>query len=55
MERQPIKKDTFTVRMNPDLYDKMLKKLRSYRKNKRINKYINELIAKDLLKEKINE
>ena len=37
--------------MKPDLYDKMQKKLRTGRKNKSINKYINELIEKDLLKE----
>ena len=42
------KKDVFTVRMNPILYDQMMNKLRSYRKNKSINKYINELIEKDL-------
>lgn len=51
METQPIKKDSFTVRMNPELYDLMQKKLRSGRKNKSINKYINDLIEKDLLKE----
>lgn len=51
MKKEPLKKDIFTIRMNPDLYDKMIKKLRSYRKNKSINKYINELIEKDLLKE----
>jgi len=51
MNKQPIKKDAFTVRMSPELYDKMQKKLRSYRKNKSINKYINELIEKDLIKE----
>ena len=34
MNKQPIKKDAFTVRMSPELYDKMQKKLRSYRKNK---------------------
>ena len=52
MEKQKIQKDVFTIRMNPDLYDKMIEKLRSYRKNKSINKYINELIEKDLSKEK---
>lgn len=52
MDKVPIKKDSFTVRMNPELYDKMQQKLRSGRKNKSINKYINELIEKDLLKEK---
>ncbi len=52
MDKIPIKKDSFTVRMNPELYDKMQQKLRSGRKNKSINKYINELIEKDLLKEK---
>ena len=51
MDKIPIKKDTFTVRMKPDLYDKMQKKLRTGRKNQSINKYINELIEKDLLKE----
>ena len=51
MDKIPIKKDTFTVRMKRDLYDKMQKKLRTGRKNKSINKYINELIEKDLLKE----
>lgn len=51
-EKAQIPKDVFTVRMNPELYDKMQKKLRSYRKNKSINKYINELIEKDLNKEK---
>lgn len=48
MEKPTIKKDVFTVRMNPELYDKMKKKLGSYRKGKSINKYINELIEKDL-------
>lgn len=41
-------KDAFTIRMDPDLYDLMQKKLRSGRKNKSINKYINNLIEKDL-------
>ena len=48
----PIQKDVFTIRMKPELYDKMQKKLRAGRKNKSINKYINELIEKDLSKEK---
>lgn len=47
-EKIPITKDVFTVRMPPDLYDKMQKKLRAGRKNKSINKYINELIENDL-------
>ena len=55
MEKTPIQKDAFTVRMKPELYDKMQKKLRSFRKGKSINKYINELIEKDLLKENANE
>ena len=46
-----IQKDVFTVRMNPELYDKMQIKLRAGRKNLSINKYINNLIEKDLLKE----
>ena len=50
----PITKDVFTIRMNPDLYDEMMRKLRSGRKNLSINKYINELIEKDLKKEKEN-
>ena len=50
MESKQIKKDAFTVRMNPELYDLMQKKLRSGRKNKSINKYINELISNDLNK-----
>ncbi len=54
MDKQPVTKDVFTVRMNPDLYDKMQKKLRSTRKAKSINKYINELIEKDLKKETFN-
>lgn len=54
MSKIPIQKDAFTIRMNPELYDKMQKKLRSYRKGKSINKYINELIEKDLLEEKNN-
>lgn len=49
-----IPKDVFTVRMKPELYDKMLKKLRSGRKNQSINKYINDLIEKDLSKEQNN-
>lgn len=48
MNKPPIKKDVFTIRMKPELYDKMQKKLRSYRKGKSINKYINELIEQDL-------
>lgn len=55
MKKAPIQKDAFTIRMKPELYDKMQKKLRSYRKGKSINKYINELIEKDLSKEKTNE
>ena len=51
-DKIPIPKDVFTVRMNPELYDKMQKKLRAGRKNLSINKYINELIEKDLSKEK---
>lgn len=51
----PISKDVFTVRMNPELYDKMQQKLRAGRKNLSINKYINDLIEKDLFKEKKNE
>lgn len=43
-DKIPIPKDVFTVRMNPELYDKMQKKLRAGRKNLSINKYINELI-----------
>ena len=53
MVKKPIEKDVFTVRMDPELYDLMQKKLRSGRKNKSINKYINELISNDLKKEKI--
>ncbi len=52
MNKTPMQKDAFTIRMKPELYDKMQKKLRSYRKGKSINKYINELIEKDLSKEK---
>lgn len=55
MEKKLIEKDAFTVRMSPELYDLMQKKLRSGRKNKSINKYINELISNDLKKEKNNE
>lgn len=51
-DKIPIQKDVFTVRMKPELYDKMQKKLRAGRKNLSINKYINELIEKDLSKEK---
>lgn len=54
-EKVPIPKDVFTVRMKPDLYDKMQSKLRAGRKNLSINKYINDLIEKDLSKEKKNE
>lgn len=53
-DKIPIQKDIFTVRMNPELYDKMQKKLRAGRKNLSINKYINDLIEKDLSKEKNN-
>lgn len=52
MDKKTIEKDVFTVRMNPELYDLMQKKLRAGRKNISINKYINELIEKDLSKEK---
>lgn len=52
MNKETIQKDAFTIRMKPELYDKMRKKLGSFRKGKSINKYINELIEKDLLKEK---
>lgn len=50
----PIQKDVFTVRMKPELYDRMQKKLRAGRKNLSINKYINDLIEKDLSKEEKN-
>lgn len=53
MVKKTIEKDAFTVRMNPELYDKMQKKLRAGRKNLSINKYINDLIEKDLSKEKL--
>jgi predicted HicB family RNase H-like nuclease len=53
--KKTLQKDAFTVRMDSKLYDKMRKKLSSYRKGKSINKYINELIEKDLCKEKYNE
>ena len=52
MNKTTMQKDAFTIIMKPELYDKMQKKLRSYRKGKCINKYINELIEKDLSKEK---
>ena len=52
IDKIPIHKDVFTVRMKPELYDKMQKKLRSGRKNLSINKYINNLIEKDLSKER---
>lgn len=55
MGKKLIEKDAFTVRMSPELYDLMQKKLRAGRKNKSINKYINELISNDLKKEKNNE
>lgn len=32
MDKIPIKKDTFTVRMKPDLYDKMQKKIKDRKK-----------------------
>lgn len=54
-DKIPISKDVFTVRMKPELYDKMQNKLRAGRKNLSINKYINDLIEKDLSKEKNNE
>lgn len=54
-DKIPIPKDVFTVRMDPELYDKMQKKLRAGRKNLSINKYINDLIEKDLSKEINNE
>ncbi len=53
-DKIPIPKDVFTVRMKPELYDKMQNKLRAGRKNLSINKYINDLIEKDLSKEKNN-
>ena len=43
-DKVQITKDVFTVRMKPDLYDKMQTKLRAGRKNLSINKYINDLI-----------
>lgn len=54
-DKVQITKDVFTVRMKPDLYDKMQTKLRAGRKNLSINKYINNLIEKDLSKENRNE
>lgn len=54
-DKVQITKDVFTVRMKPDLYDKMQTKLRAGRKNLSINKYINDLIEKDLSKENRNE
>lgn len=54
-DKIPITKDAFTVRMKPDLYDKMREKLKSYRKGRSINKYINNLIENDLLGVKTNE
>lgn len=53
-DKIPIQKDVFTVRMKPELYDRMQKKLRAGRKNLSINKYINDLIEKDLSKEEKN-
>lgn len=45
----PKQKDAFTVRMKPELYDKMQERIRSLgRKGKSINKYINGLIEKDI-------
>ena len=53
-DKSVIPKDAFTVRMKPELYDRMQKKLRAGRKNLSINKYINDLIEKDLSEEKNN-
>jgi predicted HicB family RNase H-like nuclease len=52
MKKKTLQKDAFTVRMDSKLYDKMREKLSSYRKGKSINKYINELIVKDLKEKK---
>lgn len=48
-------KDIFTVRLDRLLYDRMMQKLRIGRKNHSINKYINNLIAKDLDGDKSND